>query len=190
MSIIDWIYNRPLFTPATNTSLKLKENPMDFRTFSLTYYGKMKADKSPYVFPADVNLVMAQTGLERKTITDYLLVWDTVQAAYVKQWNRMPSVTEIIHEWEVDNGILPSATVPGPVTTPLPPRPEATTTATPWGRVFKPTAVVPTRIGELSIEDFTLLINHILDDRPQAPAADDGAAAMRAKLTAALEALK
>src|SRR5512139_1657582 len=104
MSIRTWLYGGGLIThtaPPTGYYAKAqpKEDRMDFATFTRTYKDKLKADKSPYTFPADTMLVAAQTGLSAEEINAYVEAWGLIQGIYVKNANRMPTVDEIIQEY-------------------------------------------------------------------------------------------
>jgi len=165
-----------------------------FQEFTRTYRDKLKSDGSPYVFPQDISLVMAQTGLERQQIMDWLLVWDEIQTAWAKNLNRMPTREEIVHEYEVDHGIVSSSTPAPPAVVPIPERNESNSVATPWGRALratKPTGIVV--VAQMTVDQLEELIVHavsqVLELQP-APKQDDAAAAMRVKLQAAIEALK
>jgi len=104
--------------------------------------------------------VAAGTGLEKQTILEWLTIWDAIQAAYVKQFNRMPTPTEIVHEYEVDRGILPTPAVPGPV---VEQRDPAKCIRTPFG-LYRPQVKPATerKMADLTVQEFLDLMSQIL----------------------------
>ena len=189
MGIVDWLYGRPLITssPVPIATPAKKESTMEFAEFTNTYRNRSKSDGTPYQFPQDSGLAAAQTGLTVEQINARVDAWRLTQASYVKEMNRIPTNAEVIHEWNVAHGIKETPVTPPAQTVPVPVRDPASTTATPYGAVYRPTAIPPEemRVSDLRIGEFTTLMNHILDSRPMVPVQDDAAA----KKLAALEAL-
>ena len=166
---------------------------MDFATFTRKFFGAVKFDKSPYVFPADTMLVAAQTGLAADEVTAYVDAWRVVQEIYVKNHNRMPNVDEVIHEYNLAHGI--AEPIPVPVHPPVvPDRTPQAAKSSPFYNAYQtrpPADPEDALVGSLTVRQFRALLDEILDAAIVQPAAAaDANAAMRMKLEAALAALK
>lgn len=187
MSLREWLFGRSA-TPEPLAMQAQERTYMNFAEFTRTYKGKVKSDGTPYVFPSDTALVSAQTGLGHEDITNWVSAWNEIQTAYVRNANRMPTVEEIIREWNLAHGVVEPAPTPVPTPTPTP---------VPTGRRFVGpfTSYVPApippeqrRMGDLTVAEFEELMMHIMGQL--SPTQDDAAAAMRARLEAALKALQ
>ena len=165
---------------------------MDFATFTRTYKDKLKVDGKPYTFPQDTMLVAAQTGLSADEINAYVDAWRAIQEIYVRNRNQMPSVEEMIHEYNVAHGVAEPVLAPPPVPVVVPDRtPEAAKRSSFYNAVQR-TAADPedALIGSLSVRAFRALMDEVLDAAIGQAPAEDPNAAMKAKLEAALAALK
>lgn len=190
MSLRDWLFGSTPATPSLKIEIERKGTAMTFQEFTMKYRGAAKSDGTPYTWPADIGLVAAQTGLEQVQISEWLAIWGQVQAAYVKNANRMPTPAEIVQEYNLAHGVTaPPPPAPPAPPPPVPPRDPATTIGTPFGR-YQP-AQLPVGVvclAQLTVPQFEDLMIHILTQHMGAQPPQDDASAR--KLAAVLEALK
>ena len=188
--------NRKLFRPKIRLSNLMEfekedaEMKMTFQEFTLKYRGAYKSDGQPYVFPADIDAVAGSTGLDKAQIVEWISAWYEIQAAYVKERNCMPSIKEIIAEYNRAHGIVEPSPPPPIVPIAVPPRDPAATVGTMFGR-YQPPRTVPTGVvclAQLTVDQFVVLMHELMDQH-SAPVVDEKVA-MRAKLQAALAALE
>ena len=189
MGLREWLFTPAKTTPSLKVEIERKGTVMTFKEFTLKYRGGQKADGTPYLFPADTGLVAAATGLTKEQVTEWLTVWDTIQAAYVRSQNRMPTPAEIVSEYNRAHGIVEPVLPPPVLPIVMRPRDPATTIGTPFGR-YQP-AALPTGVvclAQLTVSQFEELMVHILTQHTAGQPVQEDASAR--KLAAVLEALK